>query len=201
VNTLDVFFHADRVGRLEQLPGAKLQFSYEPDWVRGEGAPLSIARRFHLSAGNAFAVLAEITQQPHNLKVPLRSVDGMVANEAYCMALAAAAGLSVAEALPISAGGKEGLLVRRYDRRPGDRAGRVDRIHQEDFCQAPGRDPEEKYQAHGGPWCRRLRRPSPRALRRTRPRPVRLLRRPGLQPADRQRRRPQQELLPATRGG
>lgn len=85
----------------------------------------------------------------HIIKVPLPSVEGMAANEAYCLALAAEAGLSAAEASPISAGGQEGLLVRRYDRLSRD--GEVERIHQEDFCQALGFRPEEKYQAHGGP--------------------------------------------------
>lgn len=87
----------------------------------------------------------------HIIKVPMREVDDMVANEAYCMALAACIGLTVAEAVPIASGGEEGLLVRRYDRRPQARDRGIERIHQEDFCQALGHDPEEKYQAHGGP--------------------------------------------------
>jgi serine/threonine-protein kinase HipA len=42
------------------------------------------------------------------------------------------------------------LLVTRYDRAP-DAAGRVIRLHQEDFCQALGIPPEHKYAAEGGP--------------------------------------------------
>lgn len=87
----------------------------------------------------------------HIIKVPLRSVADMVANEAYCMALAATAGFSTAEAMPIAAAEKEGLLVHRYDRVSTADGDEVRRIHQEDFCQALGYDPEEKYQAHGGP--------------------------------------------------
>ncbi len=87
----------------------------------------------------------------HIVKVPMSSVEGMVANEAYCMALATTAGLSTAKAMPIAAGEAEGLVVRRYDRVRVDGGETVHRIHQEDFCQAAGRDPEEKYQAHGGP--------------------------------------------------
>jgi serine/threonine-protein kinase HipA len=41
------------------------------------------------------------------------------------------------------------LLVERYDRR--ESAGRVIRLHQEDFCQATGRRPERKYEQEGGP--------------------------------------------------
>lgn len=264
MNALDVYFHADRAGKLERLTGAKLRFTYTPDWARDGHAPLSlslplriepyddeechpffsgllpegeflksIARRFHVSAGNAFAVLAEIggecagaislapegenppfvdapppqwlderrlgvllaelPERPllaspgeedegvrlslagsqdklpvlwledrvgitrgrppstHIIKVPLRSVEDMVANEAYCMALASAAGLPTARAMPIAASESEGLLVQRYDRLRVDEGEGVRRIHQEDFCQALGYEPEEKYQAHGGP--------------------------------------------------
>jgi serine/threonine-protein kinase HipA len=73
----------------------------------------------------------------------------MVVNEAFCMALAGEAGLTVAEAMPIRAGDQEGLLVTRYDRVRVDED--VTRIHQEDFCQALGFLPEQKYEADGGP--------------------------------------------------
>jgi serine/threonine-protein kinase HipA len=262
MNALDVYFHADRIGCLERLPGAELGFTYDAGWARGDNVPLSlslplreepygdrecrpffsgllpegdflkaVARRFQVSAGNPFSLLSEIggecagaislvaageappflsapspewltpeklgvllaelpsrpllaspgeddegirlslagTQDKlpvlwreervgitrgrppstHIIKAPLSSVEGMVANEAYCLALAAEAGLSVAEARPLSVGDEEGLLVCRYDRLSED--GEVKRIHQEDFCQALGFRPEEKYQAHGGP--------------------------------------------------
>lgn len=85
----------------------------------------------------------------HIVKVPPRELDGFVANEAYCMALAREAGLSVATAVPVRADGFEALLVERYDRfRSGSE---VRRIHQEDFCQASGRPPEMKYESEGGP--------------------------------------------------
>lgn len=87
----------------------------------------------------------------HIIKAPTSSVEGMVANEAYCMTLAAEVGLSVAEAIPLAPGTEEGLLVRRYDRFAEEGDTQVRRIHQEDFCQALGIYPEEKYQAHGGP--------------------------------------------------
>lgn len=85
----------------------------------------------------------------HIVKAPAASIAEMVANEAYCLALAAAAGLSAAQATPLAAGEEEGLLVRRYDRRLDD--GEVRRIHQEDLCQALNVFPEAKYQANGGP--------------------------------------------------
>lgn len=85
----------------------------------------------------------------HIVKVPPSGIDGFVANEAYCMALAREIGLSVAVAVPVRADRLDALLVERYDR---FRAGAgVRRIHQEDFCQASGRLPEMKYEAEGGP--------------------------------------------------
>lgn len=85
----------------------------------------------------------------HIVKKPAAELRSMVANEAYCLALAAAAALTSAEARPIAAGPQEGLLVQRYDRR--QEGGSTRRIHQEDLCQALGVLPEQKYQAEGGP--------------------------------------------------
>jgi serine/threonine-protein kinase HipA len=85
----------------------------------------------------------------HIVKVPPRELDGFVANEAYCMALAREVGLSVATAVPVRADDFDALLVERYDRFQS--GSEVRRIHQEDFCQASGRPPEMKYEAEGGP--------------------------------------------------
>ncbi|HEX8689475.1 MAG TPA: type II toxin-antitoxin system HipA family toxin [Solirubrobacterales bacterium] len=85
----------------------------------------------------------------HIVKRPIPDVDGMVANEAFCLALAKEIGLTTAEAIPIRAGEEEALLVTRYDRLRADDG--VRRIHQEDFCQALGFLPEQKYESEGGP--------------------------------------------------
>jgi len=93
----------------------------------------------------------------HIIKVPPPELDGFVANEAYCMALARETGLWVATAVPKRADHLEALLVERFDRIPTSST--VHRIHQEDFCQASGRPPEMKYEAEGGPGvaeCARL---------------------------------------------
>lgn len=81
----------------------------------------------------------------HILKLPIARVAEPTANEAYCMSLAAEAGLIVAPVEPRKVGDHEFLLVRRYDRDDGRR------LHQEDFCQALGIGPEEKYEGEGGP--------------------------------------------------
>ncbi len=82
------------------------------------------------------------------LKAPIPHVTESVANEAFCMNLAARADLDVALADPHLADGQEYLLVHRYDRSNEILDGR---IHQEDFCQALGLVPAVKYEKEGGP--------------------------------------------------
>lgn len=86
----------------------------------------------------------------HILKPEPERFPGLVANEFFCMRLAAAAGLEVAEverAKTLS--GLPYLIVTRYDRDLTQEP--VRRLHQEDLCQALGRLYVEKYQAEGGP--------------------------------------------------
>lgn len=82
------------------------------------------------------------------LKAPIPHVAESVANEAFCMSLAAHMDLDVAAASPRLADAQEYLLVHRYDR---DREAPEGRIHQEDFCQALGLAPAVKYEKEGGP--------------------------------------------------
>lgn len=72
-------------------------------------------------------------------------LQGIVENEAYCLHLAAAVGLPVAQAGTLAAGGRAALAVVRYDRalRPD---GSLRRLHQEDLAQANGVFPGQKYE-------------------------------------------------------
>jgi serine/threonine-protein kinase HipA len=86
----------------------------------------------------------------HILKPEPARFAGLVDNEAFCMELAHAVGLPVAQVHKrASSHGLAYLLVERYDRDPTSDP--IRRLHQEDFCQALGRQPERKYQADGGP--------------------------------------------------
>lgn len=135
---------------LAELPSRPLLFGLDTE---DESLRLSLA-----GAQDKLPLLARDGQlgitrgQPpstHIVKTGIPDVDGMVANEAFCMTLASEVGLTAAEATPIRAGKQEGLLVTRYDRVRAD--GAVRRIHQEDFCQALGFMPQQKYEADGGP--------------------------------------------------
>lgn len=85
----------------------------------------------------------------HLIKPEPDSFAGLAANEAFCLALARAAGLDAARAERRTAQGKPYLLVERYDRVLG--GGAAQRLHQEDFAQALGIVSSRKYAAEGGP--------------------------------------------------
>lgn len=112
------------------------------------------------------------TPSTHILKSPIHAVEDSVVNEGFCLALADAMQLKPARSRIHSIGDRRFLLVERYDR-VADTQGRIQRLHQEDFCQALGVIPEIKYQNEGGPdlaqcfeLVRRVTRPSaPHVLR------------------------------------
>lgn len=89
----------------------------------------------------------------HILKTGIDGFDDSVVNEFFCLRLAARLGLEVPSVEIGRAGDVEFLLIERYDRRwisGGDKA-RVERLHQEDFCQALGVLPDQSLEAEGGP--------------------------------------------------
>jgi serine/threonine-protein kinase HipA len=85
----------------------------------------------------------------HILKPPIPRIEESVENEAFCMELASRFGLPVADAL-IRKNQDTILVVSRYDREKNN-DGTILRLHQEDFCQALGILPEQKYESEGGP--------------------------------------------------
>jgi len=89
------------------------------------------------------------TPSTHILKTPIAGLHDTVANEAYCLELGRRLGIDTVTAAPRRAGDRECLLVARYDRR--STASGIERLHQEDFCQALGVPSDRKYQAEGGP--------------------------------------------------
>jgi serine/threonine-protein kinase HipA len=95
------------------------------------------------------------TPSTHILKPDIRGFPQAVENEAFCMRLARHLGLPVAEVETITIRGRALLVVSRYDR-VVDPDGHVERIHQEDFCQATGNPPDRKYEEDGGPPLRTI---------------------------------------------
>lgn len=86
----------------------------------------------------------------HILKPEPSRFPGLVANEFFCMRLAAEAGLPAATVERAQTrSGLLYLIVARYDRDLTHEP--IRRLHQEDLCQALGRLHVEKYQQEGGP--------------------------------------------------
>lgn len=79
------------------------------------------------------------------IKTDNPNLPGIVENEVYCLTLAGLIGLPVVQAGIIRAGNRSAIAVARYDR-----ASRKDsslrRSHQEDFAQANGKFPSQKYE-------------------------------------------------------
>ena len=131
-------------------------------------APLGTSTRVRLSLGGAQQKLL-LTRMPdgrwgrpvdgtpstHILKPENRRVPRSVANEAFCMRLAKHLDVPVADVETIEVDERPVLVVARYDRMV-DADGNVQRVHQEDFCQALGYPPKRKYEEDGGPGLRKL---------------------------------------------
>jgi serine/threonine-protein kinase HipA len=86
----------------------------------------------------------------HILKPANEYFEDLVTNEHLCLQLASKLGLPVAKSSIHTVQGYNYLLVERYDRKI-DKEGNLQRIHQEDFCQALGFASDMKYQSEGGP--------------------------------------------------
>jgi serine/threonine-protein kinase HipA len=125
------------LGTIDEEDGFRISLAGAQDKV----GSLFDGERIGLSHGNL--------PSTHIVKTPIPGIADSVANEAFCLTLAAHANLDVAAAEPRAADGYEYLLVKRYDR---DGSALPDqRLHQEDFCQALGVVPAVKYENEGGP--------------------------------------------------
>jgi serine/threonine-protein kinase HipA len=131
-------------------------------------APLGVDERVRISLGGIQEKLL-LTRMPdgswgrpvdgtpstHILKPEIAGLLQTVENEAFCMRVARHLGLPAAHVDTTVIGNRTLLVVERYDRVVhGD--GTVDRIHQEDFCQATGTNPDSKYEGGGGPPLQRI---------------------------------------------
>lgn len=133
---------------LEMLPKRPLLAGEKGVCLSLAGAQDKIAVR--LDADGKVYLPLNYAPSTHILKPAIATWEGLVSNEAYCMALAQAVGLQAASTSAHKTGEIEYLVSERYDRAI-DSEGTIHRLHQEDFCQALGIPSEIKYQAEGGP--------------------------------------------------
>lgn len=136
----------------------------------GEGAWALLGAPLRLSLAGAQDKIAVIVDSDGRLRLPVRDEPsthilkpdsrrfrGLRDLEALGLALARALGLPVAPSRPMQVLDRPALLIGRYDRTVD--GSRVQRLHQEDFCQALGYPGEMKYESQGGPglaWCSAL---------------------------------------------
>lgn len=132
---------------LELLPRQPLMAGEDGVRLSLAGAQDKIA--VHVD-GNKISVPLGGAPSTHILKPAIERFEGLVFNEAFCMKLAAAIGLQVAGVEIRKVHNIDYLLVERYDRHI-EKDGTIERLHQEDFCQALGVASENKYQTEGGP--------------------------------------------------
>jgi serine/threonine-protein kinase HipA len=136
---------------LKELPKRPLLAGEEGIRLSLAGAQDKIAVRIE---GDEISLPLGGAPSTHILKPAVERFEGVVSNEALCMELAASVGLPAAAVEKRVVEDMEYLLVERYDRvyRAGENgAPLLERLHQEDFCQAQGIVSEMKYQKEGGP--------------------------------------------------
>jgi len=137
----------------ESLHQTVAELSNKPLLAGEEGIRLSLAGAqkklpVYIEDDRIFIAMGN-SPSTHILKPPIVRLEETVENEAFCMALAQRTGLPVAETV-IRKNGDTILMVTRYDR-AREQDGTILRLHQEDFCQALGILPEQKYESEGGP--------------------------------------------------
>lgn len=89
----------------------------------------------------------------HIIKPGIHALHEQAFNEYICMKTIGALGIPVAQTTFRMFGETPALVSTRWDRKISTVNGRpiVQRIHQEDFCQATAHSTQEKYQSDGGP--------------------------------------------------
>ncbi len=138
-------------GILKELPKRPLLAGEEGIRLSLAGAQDKVAVRIE---GPDICLPLDGAPSTHILKPMVERFEGVVFNEALCMKLAAAVGLLAASVEIGKVNGMDYLLVERYDRthlQVAEGKPVLERLHQEDFCQALGIVPETKYQKEGGP--------------------------------------------------
>jgi serine/threonine-protein kinase HipA len=137
-------------GILRELPKRPLLAGEKGIRLSLAGAQDKVAVRIE---GDEVLLPLEGAPSTHILKPAVERFAGVVFNEALCMTLAAHMNLPVARVEARKVEDVDYLLVERFDRKHVmiDGTPAVERLHQEDFCQAQNIVSEMKYQKEGGP--------------------------------------------------
>jgi serine/threonine-protein kinase HipA len=138
----------------EELVQILMELPHRPMLAGKEGLRLSLAGAQDklpvVVEDNKIGLPLNGTPSSHILKPAINNLEGTVVNEFFCLLLADAVQLNSARVMMQTVHEKEFLLVERYDRSK-NKEKIIQRLHQEDFCQALSVVPEMKYQNEGGP--------------------------------------------------
>jgi serine/threonine-protein kinase HipA len=135
----------------QELKGIVTNLSTRPFLAGEKGVRLSLA-----GAQNKLPVYIKDNQiylplgnkpSSHIIKPAIKEYASSVENETFCMLLAAEMGLNVPN---VGIYDDYLFVIERYDR-IRNKGGSINRIHQEDMCQALGIVPDQKYEKEGGP--------------------------------------------------
>ncbi len=141
-----VITEAELYKHIKELP-------QKPLFINIDGLRLSLAGAQDKAAvcliDNQIALAENGCPTTHILKPSSSHFEGIAENEYFCLRLAKRFGLPVPDIQLRQISDITFLLIERYDRRIKNL--RVERIHQEDFCQALGMLSSKKYQNEGGP--------------------------------------------------
>jgi serine/threonine-protein kinase HipA len=138
---------AEIAGRLRELADQPTSWTIKGEhWSLGgqqeKFALAMIDGGWHLAHGSAATT--------HIVKPGIKYLHHQALVEHVTIAAAGALGVDVAETRIAGFEDQWAIVVSRFDRLDGP-GGTIERIHQEDFCQATGRLPAAKYEARGGP--------------------------------------------------
>jgi serine/threonine-protein kinase HipA len=137
----------------EELHRIIAELPRRPFLVGEKGVRLSLAGAQNklpiYMEGNRIFIATGNAPSTHILKPLIQGLAETVENEAFCMMLASRMSLSVPK-VTIRPGRDRLYIVERFDRER-EKDGKILRLHQEDFCQALGVLPDQKYESEGGP--------------------------------------------------
>lgn len=136
---------AERLQRLEDDRSA-WRSEGDPGYFSLAGSQAKTALFYE---GERWGVPEGRTPTSHIVKPPMGDLRGAVENEHLCLQLARAADIPAAESWVHHFEEQPAIVIKRYDRIQGEKG--LERVHQEDVCQALGIPPTEKYENEGGP--------------------------------------------------
>lgn len=143
---------AELAGLLRNLPSRPLYYDEEDNFyfsLAGVHDKIAV-----LLTKEGVALPTHGTPSSHILKVDISGLPDSIRTEHFCLSLARKIGLHVPQTSIHMAEDIPYMLIERYDRKrhiAADGTVSLRRVHQEDFCQARGVMPFQKYESKGGP--------------------------------------------------